>query len=241
MRYKLVVAYDGSDFYGYAKQPGFRTVQNTLEEKLSMIFNEEIKIFGSGRTDKGVHANGQVIHFDSEKEINLEKLKISLNKLLCDEIVIKTIELVDESFDSRFSAKTKIYKYVIAVGTLSPFERKYVAFVKSLDINKLKEASELFIGTKCFKNFCSKEEDELNFIRSIFEIDCIEKENHVYIVFKGNGFMRYQVRKMVGTMIAYEKGKISLKEINEFLTKSERDIISFTSSGSGLYLDEVLY
>lgn len=241
MRYLLCFSYDGTDFYGYAKQVNTLTIQGEVEDKLSLIFNEEIKINASGRTDKGVHAYNQYAHFDSDKEINVEKLTYSLNKLLNKGIFVKYVKTVDNDFHSRFNAKCKIYEYKIKANNYLPFERNYVYFFKNLNLNKIEEASKLFIGEHSFKNFTSKPDDENNFVRNIFDIKIIHEGDYCFLEFLGDGFMRYEIRKIVGSLIAYATDKTDLKTLKEYLDKSERDIINFQAPSQGLYLKDVIY
>lgn len=241
MKYKLVFSYDGTNYFGYAKQVDKITVQATLEKTLNIIFNEDITLKASGRTDKGVHALGQVATFEALKEKDCSKLKISLNKLLPDDIYVLEIENVPEEFDARFSSKSKTYIYRILVGESNPFERDHCLFVNSINFEKIVEICGVFVGKHCFKNFCSKEEDDQNFARNIFSITPQIKDNEIIITFEGDGFMRYQIRKIVGTILEFQKGKISKEKIIEYLTKDERDIIPFTAPPQGLYLKEVKY
>ena len=241
MRYKIIFSYDGSDYFGYAKQPNKKTIQGEIEGVLATIFQKEVGIFASGRTDKGVHALNQVAHFDLDKEVDLDKLLISINKLLPDDIFVKKIEKVEEYFHSRFSAKSKIYEYVINFGEYNPLKRNFEYNFKNIDIEKMKSASKLFVGTHNFQNFTSKEEDEENFIRRIESIDFNIQDNVLKIEFLGNGFMKYQVRKIVGVLLEVGKQKIDEKYILEFLNKSERDIVTFTAPPQGLYLKKVIY
>ena len=242
MKYRIDFAYNGKNFYGYAKQVGQPTVQETVERALSIIFDEDITIRASGRTDKGVHAIGQVATFVSEKEKDLGKLKKSLNSLLGDDIYILSIEIVPDDFDARFSAKKKRYFYEIIIGDRNPFENDFAIFEKNINFDKIVEICGVFVGKHCFKNFCSKEEDEDNFVREIYEITPkIFNERELKITFVGNGFMRYQIRKIVGTILEYQKGKITKEEILNYLNEEERDIISYTADPQGLYLDKVFY
>ncbi len=244
MKYKIVFSYDGLAFYGYAKQPNLKTIQGTLESNLSLVLNENIVLSASGRTDKGVHALNQVASFVVSREIsNLDKFLYSMNKLLNEEIYIKEIKKVKDSFDARFSAKKKSYLYLINVGEFNPLKRNYELFLNNSknDFEKFKEASKLFIGTHNFQNYCSKEEDEENFVRTIFKINIKKKKDLIEVRLIANGFMRYQVRKIVGTMIAYSLNKITYQKMEDYLNKKERDIVPFTSEPHALYLEKVYY
>lgn len=241
-RYKLIFSYCGTPFNGYAKQIDTKTIQGEIEDKLSLILNEAIILQASGRTDKGVHAINQVAHFDTTKEIeSLEKLKYSLNKLIDPNIRFKNIEKVDESFHSRFSAKGKIYQYVINLKEYLPFFKDLELYISDLDIEKMEKASKLFVGKHNFMNFTSKKEDDDNFIRDIFSIKFEDKKDRIYIYFYGNGFMRYEIRKIVGTLIEIGKGKIDESYIKEHLNSSTRNIVTYQAPAKALYLKEVIY
>lgn len=245
MKYKIVFSYDGSAFLGYAKQPNLKTIQGELEKNLSLILNETIILSASGRTDKGVHALNQVASFNASKVIaNKDKFLHSINKLLNEEIYVKKLVKVSESFDARFSAKKKEYRYYINLGEFNPLLRKYELFInnKDFDVNKFIEGSKIFIGEHNFINFCSKDEDKDGFIRTIYELKVIKEKKRLEVSLIANGFMRYEVRKIIGTLIYYAQNKISIEKINDYLSKTEkRDIVPFTASPVGLYLYKVYY
>lgn len=245
MKYKIVFSYDGSAFLGYAKQPNLKTIQGELEKNLSLILNETIILSASGRTDKGVHALNQVASFNVSKVIiNKDKFLHSINKLLNEEIYVKKLVKVSESFDARFSAKKKEYRYYINLGEFNPLLRKYELFInnKDFDVNKFIEGSKIFIGEHNFINFCSKDEDKDGFIRTIYELKVIKEKKRLEVSLIANGFMRYEVRKIIGTLIYYAQNKISIEKINDYLSKTEkRDIVPFTASPVGLYLYKVYY
>lgn len=242
MKYKLVFSYDGSKYFGYAIQKNEEhTIQAIIERALSIIFNTETKIYASGRTDKGVHALNQVATFVTDKIIDKRKTIQSLSKLVPDDIYFKKITLVSDNFDARFSAKSKEYFYVINYGEYCPFLRCYETYIKGININKMKQCSKLFIGKHCFMNFTSKPTDDNGFIREIYSIRFKNKENRLIIYFKGDGFMTYMIRKIVGTMIEYAKDSISIDEINKLIMSQKRTIITYTAIPKGLYLNKVNY
>ena len=245
MKYKIVFSYDGSAFLGYAKQPNLKTIQGELEKNLSLILNENIILSASGRTDKGVHALNQVASFSTSKKINdKDKFLHSINKLLNEEIYVKKIAKVKDDFDARFSAIKKEYHYLINLGEFEPTLRKYQLTIndKNFDTNKFIEGSKLFLGKHNFINFCSKDDDKDGFIRTIYDFKVIKKRKKLLIKISGDGFMRYEVRKIIGTLIYYSLNKINLEKINYYLSETEkRDIVPFTASPIGLYLFKVYY
>ena len=245
MKYKIVFSYDGSAFLGYAKQPNLKTIQGELEKNLSLILNENIILSASGRTDKGVHALNQVASFSTIRKINdKDKFLHSINKLLNEEIYVKKIVKVRNDFDARFSARKKEYHYLINLGEFEPTLRKYQLTIsdKNFDINKFIEGSNLFLGKHNFINFCSKDEDKDGFIRTIYDFKVIKKRQKLLIKISGDGFMRYEVRKIIGTLIYYSLNKITFDKIKYYLNETKkRDIVPFTASPIGLYLFKVYY
>lgn len=242
-RYKLIISYDGSEFYGYQKQPSKRSVQEEIEETLSRLLNfEEIKFLSAGRTDKGVHATYQVGVFDTIKEIkDLSKFKYSINCLLPKDIYIKDIKKCPNDFYPRFEVKYKIYEYYINNEEYNPLKRNYELFYPKFSKEKVNEILNLFVGYKNFKNFTSKEVDEDNFYRNIIDLKLVKISSGYKFIFKGDGFMRYEIRKIVGTILAYNDNKISKEEILNYLNKEERDIIPFQIDSKGLYLTKIVF
>lgn len=243
MKYKIVFSYDGSKYFGYAIQENERnTIQEVVEKSISTILNSETKIYASGRTDKGVHALNQVATFDYDKKINLSKFRNGLNKMLPNDIFIKKASKVDDEFNARFSCKSKTYLYVINLGDYNPFLRNFEYTIKDLDMKLMRQCAKLFIGEHCFQNFTSKKEDQDNFVRIIYKISFKEtKDNHILVEFKGNGFMKYMVRKLMGAIIEVGRGHISLEFVKKLLDSSKRDIITYTAPPHALFLKKVEY
>ena len=243
MRILGVCSYKGTNYYGWQKQVGFVSVQSTIEEVLSKVYDSPINITGSGRTDAGVHAFRQYFHFDTEKEKDLKQLAYALNKMLPEDIKILSFEVVDDDFHSRYSAKRKIYEYRILLKNKDPFNNdKAYIYPMDLDVELLKEALNRFIGEHCYQDFTSKEEDENGFVRTIYSIDVKQDSDLIKIIFKGNGFMRYQIRNMIGAAINVANKKESLDFIDYHLKDGKpREIISYKAPANGLYLVDVLY
>ena len=238
-----VCSYKGTNYYGWQKQVGFISVQSTIEEVLSKIYDSSITITGSGRTDAGVHALKQYFHFDVVKEKDLNQLIYAMNKMLPDDIKILSLEQVDSSFHARYDAKKKIYEYCIALTNKDPFnyERAYV-YPMPLDLDLLKQAINLFVGKHNYQDFTSKEEDEGGFIREIYKIEVEQIDNLISVRFEGNGFMRYQIRNMVGSALAVASKKEDISFIEQHLKEGkEREIIAYKAPAEGLYLVDVLY
>ena len=237
------VSYKGTQYQGWQKQTSAPSVQETIEKELSQILNTPISIQGSGRTDAGVHAKGQTFHFDVDKEVDLERLRYSLNCLLPEDVYVKSLEKVDDNFHARYSAKTKVYQYNIHFGHRDVFGNDLEATIpQPCDLALFKEALKLFEGKHNFQNFTSKEEDQENFVREIYEINFEESKNRISITLKGNGFMRYMIRFLIGTALAISQGKENISFIKENLDdNNERNIVSYKAPSEGLYLVDVIY
>lgn len=235
------VSYKGTNYQGWQTQIGGNTIQDVIQEKLSQILNTPITIYGSGRTDSGVHAYGQYFNFKIEKDIDLDKLRYSLNSLLPIDIHIISLNKVDDDFHARFSAKGKKYQYVIRLGENDPFTNELTYnFVRPLDVELFKKAIISFSGKHNFMNFTSKETDEDNFIRNI-QVEVIENNNFIYVNFTGDGFMRYMIRYMVGTALEIGEKRLKLDFIRKNLDAKERKIVSYKAPSQGLFLLDVIY
>ena len=208
MRYLMTFSYDGSNFYGYQVQNNKRTVQGEIENCLTKINGDKkVRIVGSGRTDRGVHAMGQRAHFDF-KEIDVTKLRTSLNKLLPVDIFIKKIEIVPDDFHARFDVKKKEYIYKINMGEYNPLKYNYEYQLNMLlDIEQMKKASKFLIGKHNFKSFTKTDEEKDDYVRTIFNIDFSVCDDILTIKFEGSGFLRYMVRNIVGLLVEKKKKK----------------------------------
>lgn len=244
MNLLLNFSYDGTNFYGYQKQPNKRTVQGEIEKVLSILFQEEVKIYASGRTDAKVHAINQYANFKIEYlKFDTKDLCYRMNKLLPNDIVIKKISIVDDNFHARFNAKYKVYEMLINFKEKNPFYRNYVVdSFSNVSIKKCKEIAKYFIGKKNFMNYCSKEEDENNFIRTIKKIKIFKKNEVLHMIFVGDGFMTYQIRMISANILLYGQNKISKDEIIKRLNfVDKRDVSPYCLSAEGLYLVNVIY
>ena len=243
MRILGVCSYKGTNYYGWQKQVGFISVQSTIEEVLSKVYDTTISITGSGRTDAGVHAIRQYFHFDTEKEKDLKQLAYALNKMLPEDIKIISFEKVDDDFHARYTAKRKIYEYRIVLKNKDPFlEQLACIYPMDFDFDLFKAALDKFVGKHNYQDFTSKEEDEGGFVREIYEIKVDKDSKNVSVRFEGNGFMRYQIRNMIGAALNVANKKENLDFIDYHLKEDKkREIISYKAPANGLYLVDVLY
>ncbi len=244
MRLLAIVSYNGSNYAGWQRQPNGKSVQETIETELSRFFNTPIVIYGAGRTDAGVHALGQTFHFDIDKEeVDISRLLYSLNSMLPPDIYIEDMEEVDSDFHARFSAKEKIYGYTIILRDKEVllYPITYVC-PYPVDTSLMEKCLNLFKGKHNFKNFTSKEVDKDNFVREIYDISFEVNNDTINIVFRGDGFMRYMIRFIVGTALEVGKRRMTLEEVDELLDEnSPRHIMSPKAPASGLVLLEVKY
>ena len=243
MRYLIKFSYDGSNFFGYQKQPGKRTIEGEFERALFDINNHtETRIFSSGRTDAGVHALCQTAHFDLNINITLYKLKCALNSLLPEDIHVISTEIVDDDFHARYLVKNKTYRYIINCGEFEPTKRNFeYQYNKQLNYYKMEKAIKFFIGEHNFKSFVSEESIKNNYIRNIEKANIEYKNDKLTIEFSGSGFMKYQVRNMVGTLIKIGREKLQINIIEDLLNSEDNRKVVTTAPACGLYLANVEY
>lgn len=240
MRYFMRFSYNGSKFNGFQKQVDKRTVQGDLESVLSKIFNENIRVVASGRTDAGVHAYNQCLHFDSSKEVDFDKLKFSLNSLLHN-IYVKELYSVPDDFHARYDCTKKEYIYKINVGEFDPIYEEYIyQYNKSLDIEKMKDACMYLIGEHDFRSFTSLDYEK-NCVRTIYSIDISIENDIIYIDFVGKGFLKYMVRNMVGLLIEVGSNNRNVEDVKKILDSMDRKEAGICAPSMGLYLANVYY
>lgn len=239
MRYLVKISYDGSNFYGFQRLNNERSVQKVLEDALTIINKNSVEVKGAGRTDKGVHAYGQRVHFDLDIILPKDNLKKALNDILPDDIRIEEVQEVDNDFHARFNVIKKVYQYKINVGKYDPLKHNYYYQVDyDIDIKKLEECKKVLLGAHNFHNFVSGERD--NYDAIIYDID-INKENDIItITFTGKSFYRYMVRNMVGAMLDVAINKSNLDNLKEML-KEDVDKQMSCAPACGLYLMEIYY
>ena len=240
---KLKIEYDGTDFFGWQKQSKGRTVQEEIEKALSKILKKEIKINGSGRTDARVHAKGQVANFREEFTIPVERLPVALNSVLSDDIAILSAREMNRDFHARYNAMGKKYVYKIYNSNIrSPLSRNYVYYVpQELDIEKMKMATKYFLGTHDFKGFMAAGSSVQDTVRTIYNLDIVEKEKHITVEVSGNGFLYNMVRIITGTLVDIGRGKINVNDLESIIDSGDRKRAGHTAPAQGLYLYEVYY
>jgi len=236
MRCALTIAYDGTHFLGSQTQESSpNTVLGKLESVLSAVHIDS-KAIASGRTDRGVHATGQVCHIDLPEFWNdLKKLKRVLNSMLTSSILVKEIKYVNSDFHARYSAKKRVYRYIIKNGQSNPFEANFVTFLDSIDLQMIKKNISLFQGEYDFKLFMKSGSDVKSTKRVIYKAFAYEHKGFIILNFEANGFLRSQIRLMVGALLTFESSMIE----EQLICKKKHKIKPAPSNG--LYLAKIKY
>lgn len=240
---KITIEYDGTNYLGWQRQKSGSTIQNTLEEAIRSLTNEDVEVIGSSRTDAGVHAKGFVANFKTNTKIPADKYREAINHKLPDDIVILKSEEVDEDFHSRYNARGKTYSYSILNRDVhSAIGRNYLYHIKrKLDIEAMKEACKYFIGTYDFSAFKSSGSSVKTTIRTIYELYIEENNNIIKIYVTGDGFLYNMVRIIVGTLIMVGFNKIMPNEIENIISDKDREKAGICVPSTGLILEKVYY
>lgn len=246
VRYKAIIAYDGTNFNGFQKQPNGRTVQEEVEKTLQKMANgKEITVFGSGRTDAGVHAIGQVIHFDYPEERPLERMRFALDTQSPEDIAVRQVEIVSEDFHARYLVKEKTYQFRVDIGKpRSPFRRHYASyFPYPLDLEKIQRALPDLLGTHDFTSFCASGSSIEDKVRTIYEakMEVNETKDELLFTFRGNGFLYKMIRILVGTLLKIGNGRLPEDSIPDIIAKKDRNAAGPTAHPEGLQLMPIGY
>ena len=242
--YKLTIQYDGTRYNGWQRQGNTeQTIQGKLNEIISKYLNETIDIAGSGRTDAGVHAYGQVASFKTNQCLNMEKFLFDMNHYLPMDIQILEIEQVDERFHARLSAISKTYEYVIDNGKISNvFLRKYAYRLEEpLNIEFMQKAGNLLVGTHDYISFCGNKKFKKSSIRTVTSITVEKLGDKIIISFTGNGFLQNMVRIMTGTLIEVGLGKRDFASMENIIMAKSREAAGMMAPPEGLFLKKVEY
>ena len=242
--YKLIIEYDGTAYHGWQIQNNDISIQETIETALSTMTKEKIRLHASGRTDAGVHALRQVAHFKTDTNISPDAFRAGLNSLLPNDIVIINCEEVEETFHARFSAKQKTYQYRIYNQPLPlAIGRQYAWHIrKKLDIDAIQNAIAYIIGTHDFKSFEAAGSPRDHTIRTVLNAGVdITDNGYLIIEITANGFLRYMVRNIVGTLVDVGLLKTPVREFKQILESKNRDLAGATAPSHGLFLVSVSY
>jgi len=240
---KLTLSYDGTDFHGWQIQPNLRTVQGTLQQALSKLFNHDVQVTGSGRTDAGVHAHGQVANVETIRSIDTDAVVRGVNTLLPREIRVLAAEEVSPEFHSRRSARSKTYEYhVWRQHIISPFQCRYVyPFTYRIDTAAIDDATRCFLGTHDFTSFCATATEVEDRVRTVFEAAWHREKDLWVFRIAGNGFLQYMVRTIVGTLLYVGTGKLLPSEIPTIFEAHDRRLAGPCVPACGLHLIKVDY
>ena len=241
---KLTIAYDGTAYHGWQIQENARTIQGVLQEKIGVITEERISLIGSGRTDAGVHALGQVANFRTESRLPLDALKRGTNSLTPDDIVIRHIEEVGGEFHARYGARSKLYEYRILNSLVpSPMERNFSWHIAhSLDLGTMRRAAGALLGTHDFSSFRSAKSDNLNPVRTLMTLDIEKKDDHMIVIrVRSNGFLKQMVRNIVGSLVDVGRGRITPDDFEAIRDARDRTKAGMAAPPHGLFLVEVEY
>jgi tRNA pseudouridine38-40 synthase len=242
-RYAIKIEYIGTAYSGWQCQKNGISVQETLEKALSQVFSQNIKITGSGRTDVGVHAKGQVAHFDAEKEIKSYNLIRGVNVFLPNDIAVTEAKTVDDNFDARKSAVNKTYVYKMYISSFrSPFlDIDHKQIYKQPDITAMQKAAKYIEGKHDFKCFMSTGSNFKTTVREIYSCTVTQQGNEIYITVNGNAFLYNMVRTIAGTLLFVGMGKIPPESIPKIIESGNRALCGKTLSANGLTLMDVKY
>ena len=241
---KLVLEYDGTAYRGWQRQGDLPTIQKILEDCIGRITQERVTLFGSGRTDAGVHALNQTANFKTSSRIPVNNLFRGTNSMLPEDIVIREMQEVDENFHSRYSAKSKSYLYRILNSPVrSPLQRNHAWFVRCfLDTEKMTRALSMIQGNHDFTSFCAAGSDVKSCVRTILRAEISsDPEQVIFITIEADGFLRHMVRNIVGTLVEIGAGEDASETMRDILEAKDRGRAGITAPPQGLFLQDVRY
>ncbi len=249
MNFKLIVQYDGTDFHGWQMQTELRTVQGELTRALSLIEGRDVVVHGSGRTDAGVHAEGQVATVNLQREITAEKLRAAINGNVEKDVRIMEAEVVADPFHARYSALEKTYLYRVVNGpVMSPFWRRYAHHeARALDLTRKSRAAELFLGEHDWSAFSSAQSDTEAKVRTVTRLTLGEHRDDrsgsriIEMRASADGFLRYMVRSIAGTLLAVGRGEMDSAMVERAIKEGDRSLVGATAPPQGLTLVSVRY
>ncbi len=238
---RVTLAYDGTDFSGWQRQPRVRTVQGEVEQALAKIAGKRVPVVGAGRTDAGVHALGQTASFRSELRLEDGELRRALNSILPGDVRVISARTVPAEFHARKSARSKVYRYrIINSHLVSPFDFRYaLQWSGPLDVERMDEAARLFVRKADFTAFSSNR--LLHPVRRVTRSEIKKKGREITYTIEADGFLRYMVRTIVGTLIEVGRGKIEPRAVGDFFAGQKRSLRSPTAPAKGLCLIKVVY
>lgn len=241
MRYFIELSYNGTAYHGWQIQPNAVSVQEVVENALSLLFKETVSIMGAGRTDTGVHAKQMFAHFDTDVKFNEAKLVFKLNSFLPKDIAIHSVFKVKEEAHARFNAVSRTYLYRISLQkNVFNFDTAY--FVKQdLDVDKMKEASKILFEYKDFQCFSKVNTDVKTYYCEIMKADWFFVDEELHFIIKADRFLRNMVRAIVGTMVQIGLGKLQVEDLHTIIKSKNRSEAGFSVPAHALYLTKIEY
>ena len=243
MNIKLIIEYDGTNYHGWQVQAKGKTVQGILERALFTFFGNPIRLSGSGRTDAGVHALGQGANFSCDQEPDLHRLQRGLNALTPNDITVKAVEIVPDSFDARRGGRSRVYEYrILNRPSPSPFFLKYAWHVHdALDVEAMQEAIRCLVGEHDFSSFQAAGCDAVHPVRTVYRVSVDGRDELLVLTIEATAFLRHMVRNIVGTLVEVGRAERSPKSFSELLESRDRTRAGPTAPAHGLFLMEVKY
>ena len=241
---KLLIEYDGTNYLGWQVQPKGQTIQGVLEEKIGLLTGASVQLFGSGRTDSGVHALGQVAHFKTESRMNILTIQRALNSLVPPDIVIQKVEEVEDGFHARKHSKSKVYEYRILNRNLrSAFHRGYVWYIpQKLNFVEMQKAARSLVGEHDFSAFRTVGSPTRTTVRRVIRAEWKRgRDGLIRFEIEANGFLKQMVRSIIGTLVEVGKGKMKAADLRKILNSKDRKEAGPTAPARGLFLKEVKY
>lgn len=242
--YKIIIQYDGTRYKGWQVQKATEmTIQGKIQDVLTAMTGQEVEVIGSGRTDAGVHAYGQVANFHVPEHFDAQEILEYLNHYLPMDIAVLSIEEVEERFHARYQAVSKTYMYRIHTSNVpNVFERKYMyTYTEPLDMERMKKAASLMLGTHDFAAFCGNKKMKKSTVRTVTDITFVQTADEIAISYTGDGFLQNMIRIMTGTLIEVGNGTKEPEDILRILESKTRENAGYTVPPEGLILKEVVY
>lgn len=242
--YKLIISYDGTRYFGWESQTTTdMTIQGKLQNVLSLMTGEPVKIIGAGRTDAGVHARAMVANVSLNTELTAEAIRDYMNQYLPEDICIEEVRIASDRFHSRYNAIGKTYCYTCYIGDAKPvFDRKYVYIPpEAPNVELMRKAAEYLIGEHDFASFCAKAQKKKSTVRKVDRIDIVEESGYLRLTYHGNGFLYNMVRILTGTLLEVGFGKRTPESMVELLEAKNRKLAGYTAPAQGLCLMKVDY
>lgn len=243
MKIKLTIEYDGTNYHGWQLQPNGQTIQAVLEQAVSTFFGVTTRVTGSGRTDAGVHALGQVAHFFSEREFDPHRIERGLNALTPEDIAIKNVEIVPDSFDARRDGRARVYEYrILNRSSPSPFHQNRAWHVhEPLDMQAMRAAIGCLKGKHDFSSFRAAGCDAAHPVRKVYRVSLDQRDELFVFTIEATAFLRHMVRNIVGTLVEVGQGLRTPQAFAGLLEARDRTQAGITAPACGLFLVEVKY